>query len=247
MRSGRGARRDDGVRELRSTPRTIRADATRQYVACRQDCIRRQAEAAAAGTTNHESEHRRSAVNRSGSARWSMRLAGCMDSTWCASFGQLSRPYSRASACCAASFTDGSAARSVLRWSLARLRSCSSDGRSGRCRRADTDMTISFRISPASARRAERRSRIVTAPMSGGPSPSRGRDASCDASLFYAPCHGRDQWTDVMAPAPSTAAAAGTAKARMACLTGRRAAVLSLNHLWEQRKPASCCLARSTC
>ena len=41
--------------------------------------------------------------------------------------------YSRASACCAAaSFTAGSAARSVSRCSLACLRSCSSDGRSGR-------------------------------------------------------------------------------------------------------------------
>ena len=92
-----------------------------------------------------------------------MRLAGCMDSTWCTSFGQLSKPYSRASACCAAArFTDGSAARSASRCSLACLRSCSSDGRSGRCRRGGTDMTISFRISPASARRAERRSQIVT-------------------------------------------------------------------------------------
>jgi hypothetical protein len=90
-----------------------------------------------------------------------MPRAGWSDSTWWTSFGQLSKPYSRARArCAAASFTAGSTARSVPRCSLACLRSCSSEGRSGRRRDGASDTTISFRIPPASARRAERRSQM---------------------------------------------------------------------------------------
>jgi hypothetical protein len=138
------------------------------------------------------------------SAGCSMGSAGCMDSTWCTSFGQLSNPYSRASACCAAArFTAGSAARSAWRRALACLRSCSSDGRSGRCRRGGTDMTISFRISPASARRAERRSQIVTEPASGGLSPSRGRDASWHADQLYARFDGAANSAGCRQPGPA--------------------------------------------